>query len=461
MKKSLLIFCSVFTLTTAFSQGGYLPNSSFENWTNTVIYENPDLWQSSNYTQASVENVVKSTDAQHLAASLELQTVLVGQDTAFAYAFLGNVGQSGPDEGVPYAATVDELRGYYKGNIMTNDTAVVFVIKFLAGNIVGMDSYNIYTSQSAWTPFTMPLTSGAQDSIFIGLLSSNPFVYPTFAKPGTTILFDNIYLNHSTLGAGPSLPNYSFETWTPVDIDNPDGWTTLNSYFASVGLAPVTETSDANTGLSAARIETMTINADTIPGFVFYADFDISNGNVIPIPYNASPTSLNLSYKYTAVGGDQAFVSMEFYNSGNIVGGGQMMLNPSASYNSITLGTNISSTPDSIAMGFFAGNNPGSVLIIDDVQFSGGDLAVNPFNFNFTFETYPNPATDRLTVYSNELTGVFTISIFDLNGKVISSRQGSAAQTTTVDVSDLPAGIYQLQLNSNGKSMTKQISIIR
>lgn len=461
MKKSLLFICSVFALTTAFSQGGYLPNSSFENWTNTVIYENPDLWQTSNYREASVENVIKSTDAQHLTASIELQTTLVGQDTAFAYAFLGNVGQSGPDEGIPYTATIDELRGYYKGNILANDTAMVFVIKFLTGNIVGMDFYNIYTSQTSWTAFTMPLTAGPQDSIFIGLLSSNPFAYPTFAKPGTTIQFDNIYLNHSTLGAGPSLPNYSFENWTPVDIDNPDGWTTLNSYFASVGLTPVTETSDASTGLSAARIETMAINGDTIPGFLFYADFDISNGNVIPIPYNASPTGLNISYKYAPVGGDQAFLSMEFYNSGNIVGGGQVMLNPVASYNSITLATNISSTPDSIAMGFFAGNNAGSVLIIDDVQFSGGDLAVNPFNFNFTFETYPNPATDRLTIYSNELTGVFTISILDMNGKVIMSQQGNAVRNTMVDVSQLPTGIYHLQLNTNGKSMTKQISVIR
>jgi hypothetical protein len=183
MQKVLLYLSFSLLSLASFSQGGYLPNSSFENWTTATIYENPDFWQTSNYEGGNnFVNAQKSTDAQHLNYSIMLQNVLVNNDTAFAYTFLGTA-NNGPDGGIPYAANVDEVNGYYKGTVGTGDTAFVLIIKFLAGNVASMDMLPIFTSQTGWTPFTFLINSTAQDSIFVGLLSTNPFSIPMHANP--------------------------------------------------------------------------------------------------------------------------------------------------------------------------------------------------------------------------------------------------------------------------------------
>lgn len=463
MKKLLL---NLFTLSISvytFAQGGYLPNSGFENWTNTTIFSNPDQWQTSNFSEGDVANATPSTDAQHLSSSLLLQTVLSGngQDTLFAYAFLGQVGNQGPDGGFPYTSNVDQLKGYYKGTIMPNDTAIAMVMKFLGGNLISMDMLPITTSQSNWTAFTLNLTAGAQDSIFVGFISTNPF-FDAKGIPGTSVWFDNVSLEHSTLGAGAALPNNSFETWVPVTSNNPDGWTTINDRFASSGLIFVTETADANSGSKAAQIEPLeTQYGDTIPGFLIYGEFDLNQGQILPVPYNASPVNLSGFYKYTPALGDQANISMEFYNNGNLVGGNSIGLSPSVNYSSFTMPTNIVSTPDSMVLVFFAGEKPGSILKVDDVQFSGGDLGIDDFNFTFDFSTYPNPAVGYLTILTEGIESNYEVSILDLSGKLLSSQAFSQTQNATINVSDLANGIYYISLNYKGKYITKSFSVIK
>lgn len=460
MKKALFLISACTISISAFSQGGYLPNSGFESWTTNTIYENPDLWGSSNYENGNpVVNVTKSTDAQHLTSSILLQNTLVnnGQDTSFAYTYLGVIGSGGPDAGVPYSASVNQINGYYKGTIGANDTAQVLVIKFLAGNPVSLEIFPIFTSQTNFTAFTFNISPLPQDSIFIGLLSSNPFVFPTYANPNTSIKFDNISLSHSISGPGPALPNFSFENWTPILSETPNGWTTYNDALAVYGVSNVNKSTDFHAGSFAAELSTLPVLNDTLPGLLVYGELD-ANMDFTALPYNASPVALEGFYKYSTAVLDQASVAFEFYSNGTVVGANQMALTPTANYLPFSLNTNITSTPDSLIIVFYSGDHAGSFLVVDDVQFTGGDLSVNPV-FDFDFAVYPNPSSDFIQISGN-MNGMYQISIQDMSGKMVFSESKSTRKSE-LDIRHLPTGMYSLTIETNGHSISRNISVIR
>ena len=68
--------------------------------------------------------------------------------------------------------------------------------------------------------------------------------------------------------------------------------------------------------------------------------------------------------------------------------------------------------------------------------------------------TYPNPATDELTIsYNSLLKGEINLSIYDLNGRVIhrETRESQAGvMNMKIDVARFGAGIYLLALEQEG-----------
>jgi len=78
----------------------------------------------------------------------------------------------------------------------------------------------------------------------------------------------------------------------------------------------------------------------------------------------------------------------------------------------------------------------------------------------FTFSFYPNPATENITVnYSLEQSAKVNYTIYDLTGKQVQSETAnrfSGSQQHILDVTSLPAGTYLLNVNVNGKAITKR-----
>lgn len=85
---------------------------------------------------------------------------------------------------------------------------------------------------------------------------------------------------------------------------------------------------------------------------------------------------------------------------------------------------------------------------IDNVILQTGILAVNSFDPS-TLKCYPNPASDR--IYFSEQ--VSDVSIYDLLGKKINLKM----QQQSVDVSQLPKGIYTVKIHSANQTQTKKI----
>ena len=91
----------------------------------------------------------------------------------------------------------------------------------------------------------------------------------------------------------------------------------------------------------------------------------------------------------------------------------------------------------------------------NELVVSDATLGLNE-NVVLDFRIYPNPASDFITIESNNL-NVDAIAIYDVLGKqVLVQKELTSNQ---LDVSGLKNGIYFLNINANGNGITKKIII--
>jgi hypothetical protein len=87
--------------------------------------------------------------------------------------------------------------------------------------------------------------------------------------------------------------------------------------------------------------------------------------------------------------------------------------------------------------------------------------SVNNTKINDVFSFYPNPASTKIEIYQAvDLKSDYSISIIDLNGKVVLKSQMSGA-CNTLDISNLSAGIYLIKAENAKIQNAKLLEIIR
>jgi hypothetical protein len=77
-------------------------------------------------------------------------------------------------------------------------------------------------------------------------------------------------------------------------------------------------------------------------------------------------------------------------------------------------------------------------------------------SFETKFKVYPNPATDQLTIETNNI-NLSSIEVYDLLGKKVFEQ--NKLSNNTIDISDLSNGIYLLTIKADNKSLTKKLVI--
>ena len=83
-------------------------------------------------------------------------------------------------------------------------------------------------------------------------------------------------------------------------------------------------------------------------------------------------------------------------------------------------------------------------------------LGVNEINQKSSISVYPNPTSNELTVVSS-FDNIETIKISNVFGAIVKEiKLNTSAKYTKVSVTDLPSGIYTIQLNAG-----KKISILK
>ena len=247
MKKHLFTILSV--CVTGFITSQTLPNAGFESWT-VASYENPANYMTSNMQSnnngVGAVNAFKTTDAFHGNYALRLNTLVSGVDTLMAFAAVGDPGQSPAQGGLPYNQKPTGLTFHYKSNIISGDSALVFVEFKKSGISIGSYMYTIGNTQASYGVFSRvfnPALPQIPDTVVFAFASSNAFA--NVAKAGNMLEVDS--LNFTGVAFQPPSFDGDFETWQTFTTSRLNNWITFDN---------ATRTTDNYNGTYALELQT-------------------------------------------------------------------------------------------------------------------------------------------------------------------------------------------------------------
>src|SRR5690606_27061863 len=92
-------------------------------------------------------------------------------------------------------------------------------------------------------------------------------------------------------------------------------------------------------------------------------------------------------------------------------------------------------------------------IVIDDLEVTSSSASVNSPLAN-SFSVYPNPAKDVLNISNTIGAELTSVTVTDLNGRTVKQFNSSVEQ---INIADLNAGVYFVNINSTEGSLTKKI----
>ncbi|MCF8296986.1 MAG: T9SS type A sorting domain-containing protein [Saprospiraceae bacterium] len=474
MKAKITLFVLALMVISVSIKAQSILNSSFENWTNKTLYEEPDSFQTSNmfaYLLTNSGNTVKSTDKYSGSYSIKLSTIVQGNDTVAGTLILGS-GSQGNLGGISYTDKPDTLKVAVKYNVLTTDTAVVAVIFTKLGAYVGMAFQTFLGVQSSWKmksiPITWMLPVNPDSMIFIASCSNLDRV----KVPGSWLQMDNLELS----GNVTQIPNSGFENWNPVSIEEPDDWWTLNFTGIYNNSFSATKSTDAYHGTYALRLETQGVFDDTI-GYITNGYFG-DNGPVGGMAVTQNPHKLTGWYKYTPVGPDTALAAMfslDYTATDTIMVDSNIVKLPAAynyTYFEVPLNYNAWPIIDTLNISFASSNimddspyaGVGSVLYIDSLNLTYKPLSIDENgNLKNEFKVFPNPASDIVNITSSlPVNGDLRISIYNSIGKKVIDEILSPMSFNDffkLDISKLKPAIYLYQIQTDDDLINGKIIV--
>jgi hypothetical protein len=475
MKRIILSLTTSLVLSVTFAQT--VPNGGFENWTNTFFYHEPNFGITSNlqcFYNLQTGNVQRTNDAFAGNYAAKLITMESDNDTIPGIILIGTPNGSAINGGIPINVRPDSLKCYAKFNIQPNDTASIIVgfrktgfvdpIGFAQLTFTGVqNSYLEYKALIFWADtFTVP------DTLFSIFASSLLNDIPV--TPGSELFIDNVGFT-GAVGA----PNTDFENWTTVESLEPDNWWTPN--FALINQTPcVTQSTDAYSGNYALRIENvLSAGLDTI-GFAsngYFINEDFAGG----MPVLQNPVKVTGYYKYNPVGNDTALVGV-FSSKYNASLGYSERLDSSLvkltatniyTYFEVPLYYNSWPIADTLNITFASGNFqydtsllvPGSVLLVDDIEVIYNPVGFEDVNLIASEQVYPNPANNVLYIKMLNDALNQTFKLFDAKGALVfeGNCQYQQGMTASIDISEVPQGLYFYQIIDGKHSLSGKLNI--
>jgi hypothetical protein len=477
MKKHLLLLA--FALTVSIANGQIaVPNGGFELWTSSTSenpenYPNNSNFQNFFYYQLPF-NVIKSTDAYHGAYAIELRTVANDKDTSFGY-FININPESAPTEwtgGMPYSEKPTGIRGYYKYNVASADSATIIVTFSKAGINIGTYFLSIGGVHSTYTLFDFtfnPALAVAPDSVSFGALSCKfaPDKEQPSGPAGSILIMDSV--SFTGVISQPTLLNGDFELWESQTYDSPNEWIVHTRNGEGLN-----KTNDAYSGSYAIELKTYLGNQDGSPaaqqGYISTGYYpDNCDGNCQQMggfPFTNQKDTLAFYYKYTPSSDDTASVSLNFKKNGvNIWGTGTNLL-AAATYQYKEIPFDIGQSPDSVIIDILSSywnhsalSYVGSTLIIDEIHFKATGQPTNIFKakVNDKISISPNPSSGKFIVQGPGST-ISSMEIYNEAGKKIRTISNNKLQRTAeINISDYPKGVYFIKVYEKGNVYTKKI----
>jgi hypothetical protein len=451
-----------------------ISNSSFENWSQQVLFEDPVPYITTNMNvimMGGSGNVTKSTDHNGGLYSARLETMQFGADTIFGGVFLGIPGSAGITGGAAMAVHPDSLTVSAKYNLQTNDTAYVLVLFKKNGVMIGIGAFAFAGIQNTFTQFKTPVTWYQTDSTdtVSAIITSSALDPPQF--PGSILYVDDL----NFIGGTIPFPNGDFETWNNVSVEDPDDWFTLN-FADTPGNYSVTKSTDSYDGTYAAQIENVITTFGDTMGFITNGRFGGNNpeGGMHVL---LNPEKVTGYYKYTPVGLDTALAACFIYGNdtlGNygLLDSALVMLEPKPMYTYFEIPIAYNSWPlaDTLNIAFASGNlenensyvGLGSTLLIDKLEVTYKPMSVNENSTdNNNVNIFPNPAYGNCDVtIGNSDIPLYSIELYSETGqKIYSEIFDNAGTVNHLKLSMLSKGLYYLKIQNGEKIITKKLII--
>lgn len=263
-----------------------------------------------------------------------------------------------------------------------------------------------------------------------------------------------------TMAQNP-IPNPGFENWTSGD---PDGWDTPNIFT----LTPVTQSGDAHSGSSAVKLEVVDDDGTTVPPII--------NTNTLAISQNYLVFSF---YSKTSLtGGDALVASVILDKNGTPVSVNNLSVTANSNiYTQRTFTLSyfqpVSGVADElyvqlgIAGPLFVAT-VGSYAIVDDLSISGnlvtGLQEEKPEINSLLGNPQPNPSSGlSLLPFSLTKRGRTVIDLLTTDGRIVKEILNEELDPGNYKaecvVEDLPAGLYIIRLNSDGRSAYSRLLV--
>lgn len=452
-KTTLFLLLMLPVLASVAQQPLLLPNGDFEQWT-SGSYEDPTPWFTQNEYTAVDYGLPTTTKITGFSNSfaVRLETKASGTDT-FAGIIANTQDNIAMGEGgQPFSLQATNFLGTARYDIKTGDTAFILLMFKKSSNVISMDTFYFYGSQTTATPFSLPLNTlpQAPDSVIIIAASGNVINGRTIA--GSWIELDGLGFDDGVLYA--PAPDGDFENWATTFYDEPDNWTNNDE-------GDVIQSTDKYTGTYAAKL----VSKDDGSGFVDAGSISLGNfsgPSTIGIPFTRKTDTLFGYYKYSTPGTDEAVITiLGFDATGMPVGTYVYHQLPTAStYTYFEVPISFPSAParlyvDIASSDYNANPVDGSTLYVDDIHLKNSPVGINNVKRSLTFTVYPNPANEQLFIKLHENNNEATdVTIVDIAGKTVYQNTYAATSQLSVPVADLVPGVYQYRIVSGNKTAT-------
>jgi hypothetical protein len=470
MKKILLTSLLIGCFSGAQAQD-QVSNGGFNIWETIDYGSDPTEWFSAfdAFGGASNPLIEKSTDATDGSYSCKLSTQEYDGDLAFGFVLHGNIGSSGPEGGVPFTLNADSIVFDAKHDIMAGDSSNVYVILKNGGFPIDMQVLRIGGTQNDWTRYSFPVNpwSLVPDSLVLGFTSSE--TENAGAALGTWIMIDNIRFIEGSASSSP-IPDYSFETWEDISVQEPENWYSYNYYTVAAGVTSVNQTSVSSEGAFALELQGDSVELgggmEFIPGFLTNGTPN-STGGYSGTPFVATPASLDGVYKWSPVNSDEASVQVMFMAGGTeIFAGATQMSTAQSNYTNFSIPITLASAPDTMLIMIYAGDEAGSVLTIDNLRFVGGDVNVKTiYVTDPTLSIYPNPIVNHEASLKLGLpkSAAVNYNIVNTLGQVVASQNlgtmKEGAHTISLKTENLNTGVYFVKVKVGSETMTQRVVV--
>lgn len=263
-----------------------------------------------------------------------------------------------------------------------------------------------------------------------------------------------------------TIPNGGFENWSmPNGYNVPDSWSTLNDLTAPLSVYTCTKGTPGSPGASYLKLTSKSVaGIGVVPGIAVSGSLNSGSFSALGgFPFAFHPTFFTGKWQFMGASSNDVgsvVVALTHFDaaagtrdtvalaSHSLVGMEMSWVNFSLPFTYL----NANTADSCIIMLNASGSNPqaSSYLYVDNLAFTI-PIDINELHAKNELEVFPNPAQRVLNIKGNfDASTVMEYRVFNALGKMVLYNRSAFGKNIQVDISDLSAGSYYVQVSMNG-----------